>query len=162
MSASLPAPWFGTERELTLEFRRLALCRQVSSLAVQSARVDVQEMVLGDLLYMLEAHILGQVLPPHSESATGRVTVTSPATWWQHLKYQHRERWWMRWLVRRRPPRMTTASNTVTVTATWQHMVAYPWAQYTTPPPQRLGQPVQLRWMDSHVTETPGPGPAPR
>lgn len=145
------------QHELVLVWRRLAVCRHISRALVENTVLDVRESVLGDLIVEAQAYVLGQRLPPHTETATATLRVPYPATWWQHVKYQFQHRWWMRRVAKWRPPRMTALVETHELTATWEHMEAYPWASYTRQTlPDRLGAPVRLRWMTSDLIQRPG------
>lgn len=139
--------------ELVLSWEKLGARMQLSREMVQDARFDIRETLYGDLLMQLQAYVLGEKLPENTVTATGSVSVEYPASWWQHFKDTYRERWWMRALARRRPPRMQTKTETGTLTATWHHMTAYPWARYThrVPSSEHLGYPVYLRWNEYDV-----------
>lgn len=97
------------------------------------------------LMVRLRAAIYGEILPPHTETRTAYV----PDGWWQHYRHDHADRWWMRRSVRRHPVR----KRKIELTATWEHMAAYPWAQLRTQPvPGSLGDVTHLSWMTSTLT----------
>lgn len=138
------------DNQLILSWHKLGAQTLLSREMVEDARFDVRETLTGDLLMQLQAYVLGEKLPENTVTATGSVSVEYPASWWQHFKHTYRAHWWIRALARRRPPRMQTKTETGTVTATWHHMTAYPWARYThrVPASERLGYPVYLRWSE--------------
>lgn len=134
------------EHSLTLVRKRLSMT-QILPRDLIEASIDADSMMsyfTDDVLLRFKAAILGEELPPATDTAHEQV----PLTWWDHFKADHAERWWLRSLVRRRPPR----ARTITLTTTWENMAAYPWAQLRTQPvPPSLGDPVWLSWMTSTV-----------
>lgn len=140
-----------TDHSLVLHWEKLGAQMVISREMIETARFSATEMAFDNLLMQLQAYVLGEKLPDHTETAKGSVSVEYPATWWQHAKHQYRERWWIRTLARRRPPRMQTKTETGTLAATWHHMTAYPWARLThrVPASQGLNYPVYLRWLES-------------
>jgi hypothetical protein len=136
------------QRTLTLVRKKFS---QVLSIPTEMIDLSVVESYFTDsLLIRFKAVIYGEELPPHTETAHEQV----PATWWQHFKHDYADRWWLRALVRRRPPR----ARTITLTTTWENMAAYPWAQLRTQPtPGHLGAAVRLSWMTTDLS-TDGEG----
>jgi hypothetical protein len=139
-----------SDTSIMLTWQRVQVRTMLSRELMETARLETREMAYEGLLMQLSAYVLGEKLPDNTVTQTGSVSVDYPETWWQHFKHQYCERWWMRALARRRPPKMLTRTATGTVTATWHHMTAYPWARYThqVPPSLGLGYPVYLRWME--------------
>jgi hypothetical protein len=131
------------QHTLTLVRKKFA---QVLQIPAEMIDLSVSESYFTDsLLIRFKATIYGEELPPHTETVHEQV----PATWWQHFKYDYAERWWLRALVRHRPPR----ARTITLTATWENMAAYPWAQLRTQPtPEHLGAAVRLSWMTANLS----------
>lgn len=126
----------------TLDERTLTLVRkkftQTLNIPAEMITMDSVESWMTDtVLIRFKATLFGEELPTHTETAYEQV----PATWWQHFKHDYAERWWLRALVRRRPPR----ARTITLTATWENMAAYPWAELRSQPtPGYLGAAVRV------------------
>jgi hypothetical protein len=123
------------EKTLTLVRKKLT---QVLQVPAEMLAVDVTHSFFEDaFLVRLKATIYGEELPPHTETRYAY----EPATWWCHFKHTYADRWWLRAFARRWPPEM----KTITLTATWENMAAYPWAQLRTQPtPGYLGAAVRL------------------
>lgn len=123
-------------RSLTLIRKKIALTLAIPEEQI-ALSIDPQFNFLTDMITMrLKTYLYGEQLPPHTVTRT----VPVPATWWDHYKHAQAERWWLRALVRRRPPNM----KTITLTATWENIAAYPWMQLRTPVPEYLGAAVRL------------------
>jgi hypothetical protein len=138
--------------DLVLRWKRFTMMRDVPN-SVRDMDIDVAwNYMIEGLIVRATGHVLGEQLPSHTETAVGYAHFEAPATWWQHVKYQHGHRWWLKPLAKRRPARMTAKTKQVTLTATWENMAAYPWADVATIAPQRwVGDPVRLTWMTSSM-----------
>jgi hypothetical protein len=141
-----------TREDLVLTWKRFAVHQSVPA-CVRDAKVEaVFDYIFEGMVIRATGHVLGQQLPSHTETATGFAHFEAPATWWQHFKQQHGQRRGMRLLVRKRPVRMNAEVRRVTLTATWENMAAYPWAEIATiVPGGRLGEPVRLTWLTSSL-----------
>lgn len=59
------------------------------------------------MLVSLESHVMAHKIFVHTEKhLVASDTWEFPASPWQFFKQRHRDRWWMRWLVVRRPVRL--------------------------------------------------------
>jgi hypothetical protein len=72
--------------------------------SIQARLLEAREY--DHFLYALDAMITTKSLPQEAVTATKHVEFSSPATWWQHWKHDHRESWWAGWFVRWRGVRM--------------------------------------------------------
>jgi hypothetical protein len=145
-----------TQHSLDLTWKRFTAQRAVPACVRDMDIKAVHNLILDDMVIQASGYVLGEQLPSHVETATGFARFEAPASWWQHFKHQHGHRWWLRLLVRRRPVRMAAEVRRVTLTATWENMAGYPWAEYTTLAPNgRLGDPVRLSWLTSSMEWVP-------
>lgn len=142
------------QREVVLSWRKFVMQNQIPDCIADADISVVGDHFTEGMIIRARGFVLGEKLPSHTETATGYATFEAPATWWQHVKHQHGHRWWLRLLVRRRPARMAVEVRRVDLTATWEQMAAYPWADLTTAVPQSfgLGRPVRLAWVESSLT----------
>ena len=141
------------QKEVVLSWRKFVMQNQVPDCIADADISVVADHFTEGMIIRARGLVLGEKLPSHTETATGYATFESPATWWQHFKRQHGHRWWLRLFVRR-PVRMAVERRSVTLTATWKHMAAYPWADLTTVIPEafNVGRPVRLSWVESDLT----------
>ncbi len=140
-------------RELALQRLRVAVQQRVSaematvaSTAQFSAIVDD---VVDAMVFRLQAQVLAEQLPPQTADHLVRVATTDPryATWWDHFKDTHQNRWWMRWRswsVRYvQKPVSVERVVTVNVRDNW----TYPRAAIALPE-DRFGSPVMVSLLD--------------
>lgn len=133
------------EQMVTLTWKKFAAKATVPD-CVDDMDIQVAiDQLIGAMVIRMKGHVLGEQLPPHTETATRATTFEAPASWWQHFKQQHGHRWWLRRLVCRRPVRTTEETRRLTLTTTWEHMATYPWAEHTTVMPPRFGGPINQR-----------------
>ncbi len=134
-----------TEQSVVLVRKKFAMVKHLPRPIIESAKIEVlTDLFVDEIALAIRAHVFGERLPSHTETRTTYV----PATWWQHLKQDKAARWWMRWLVRRRPVR----TEAITLTATWENMAAYPWADLRTRVPNYLGAAVRLSFLSSALS----------
>jgi hypothetical protein len=95
-----------TVDHVTLDWIRVQATNEVAPEFAQSVRPDVfRGDVWGRLVHQLKAYVLAEHLPPEREVAEKTYRFWVPASPWQQFKLAHAERWWLRWLTRRRPAR---------------------------------------------------------
>lgn len=70
-------------------------------LAVDAGLEIVTEHALNALCYRLTAEIFADKLPPEKITRTTNMSVEVPATWWQHWKEDHKDKWYGRWIYER-------------------------------------------------------------
>jgi hypothetical protein len=126
------------DRVLTLVRQKLSLMYGLSpDLVDEVSAEDLNSILARQIVLRIRGHVFGEQLPPHSETRSIHI----PDGWREHWRWDHRERWWMRGWVRRRPIRL----REVTITATWKNMAAYPWLSLRTQNlPYDFGQAVRL------------------
>lgn len=112
--------------------------------AFRSARIE--------LVATLSAHVLGRELAPLTAEHTVEVTADVPADWWQHWKFDHQTRWWMRPFMRRWPPRLAGITRYVTLHGDVSRAALFPEANYL-PRTDHLGAPV-LVWQPPEWSAT--------
>lgn len=141
-----------TQHDVTLTWKRFAIHQAVPD-CVRDANVEaIRDHIFESMVIRATGHVLGEQLPPHTETVTGYAHFEAPATWWQHFKHQHGQRRGLRLLVRKRPARMNAEVRRVTLAATWENMAAYPWADLATiAPRERFGEPVRVAWLTSSL-----------
>lgn len=131
-----------TEHQLTLVRKKFTAQLAISPELVELSTAT--DWLTDRLVMQARIHVFGEELPPHTETRTVRV----PDGWWQHYRHDHAEKRWMRRSIRKHPVRM----REITLTATWENMAAYPWADLRTQPvPGYLGAAVRLSWMTSEL-----------
>lgn len=141
------SPIAETPDSVTLEWQRLAASAHVDLPGVHlETSVAVTDHILDGgrtIALNVRALVLGERLPPHTETAATSVTLDAPASPWQHWKWRHAGARWARWFVRRRPPRMVSVSTPVTLTTRWEQMAVYPW-QRLARAGDGVGRPVRI------------------
>lgn len=130
-------PQIDVNRVGTLIAERFALLTDVSPDVLHGVQIEQLEQYLADSIAVrISTDVYGEKLQPETAAATRSV----PATWWQHYRFAHRSAWWLRWHVKRWPIR----TSQITLTATWDNWVMYPWAQLRFPVEERrFGRPVR-------------------
>ena len=104
---------FPTEREYTqrvLRIVKVGTSQIIPGHVARTAEFTVTEQMGGDMLLGLSA----EVMRDHIVNETQTVTLETPATWWQHFKSDHRDRFGFRWLIKKFPIRWETWTKTVT------------------------------------------------
>lgn len=109
------------ERELTEEFLHRVDLRTVHDHIRNSFRLQ------------LKTEIWGQRLAPETTRHYAEWHEMRWATWWDHLKDTHRQRWWMRALVRRRPVRYVDIPHSREITLTVESYRKFPAANFRVP-----------------------------
>jgi len=107
----------------------------ISRYVFQNANYNVIE----DELTGLMVRLVSEVLTEHIVSETQTAELDVPASWWQHFKQDHRDRWFMRRFVRRWPVAYTTWQTEVR----FSRYATYPNADVKMPP-SPLGRPVYV------------------
>lgn len=101
----------------------------------------------------LQAGLLAERLPPERIEAGEIFIFPVPASPWQQFKALHGTAWWLRWLVRRRPPRIIEHTFRGELTVDLRRWHAYPKA--TMPDQAGFGTPVRVSEWDRRATWTP-------
>ncbi len=129
---------------VSLETLRLAVQQCASDMigATIGGAVSVRWLA-ENMAYELESYVLVDQLPPAVEEAVQTVEVRYPDGWWEMLRHQYRERWWMRWLVARRPVRWHTEQRMAHLRVDLKRYWTFPRAKVQLPD-DRLGEPVRL------------------
>lgn len=137
-------------RIATLVAEKFGRYMSVSPEMVYGVDIEIVEQHLTDNIVLhLSKDVYGEKLEPETVTRTCSV----PATWWQHYRFVHRGAWWLRWHVKRWPIKF----EQITLTATWDNWVMYPWASYRFPADERTwGRPVrQTRPPTVHLESAP-------
>lgn len=123
-----PGPNLGRSDHTTLLEQARVACQQ-SVAGLPHVAAHLQPMIVLDefhrMALRLRSTVLTQTLPPQTiiQEAKGFTDQHRYATWWDHFKATHRQRWWMRW--RRWDVAYTTdripfeGRSSVTVRARW-------------------------------------------
>lgn len=133
---------FEPAETVTLEHLQFAAVQIVS--AEFAARMNLQvrrDMLTDSLLYRLTSSVLAEHLPPNVVTETHVWTFEVPASPWQAFKDQHATAWWLAWLVRRRPVRMSSYHRRGELTVTLDKYWSWPKARIMTPD---WGSPVRV------------------
>lgn len=139
---------FDERRLATLVAERFAIRTNVPAYMLQGVEVDAMHDMLSDQLAIrLAKDVYGEKLRPEQASTS----VSVPATWWQHYRFEHRDAWWLRWHVKRWPIRLSR----IEMTATWDNYVMYPWGQLASRVPDYLGDPVRQTRLPVIQVEQP-------
>jgi hypothetical protein len=140
--------------ETTLYWRRAEVTESIPAAIRVNGSVEMQETIYGNTLLRLSAFVLGQKLPPHTETQSKTVTLKVPQTWVDHLLVEHGKHWPLSAIVRRRPPVFCYEEQTVELTATWTNWQLYPWCGIKMPK-EKFGDAYNVRWIESTVSVTP-------
>lgn len=98
-----------------------------------------------ELVAKVVVKVLASQLPPERVVESTLVEFWKPATWWEHFKDTYRDRWWLRWLARRRPVRWEREQRVVETVVDMTRMLAFPKADIR--PPAAFGPPVDwVKW----------------
>lgn len=79
----------------------------------------------------IQSDILCDDLEPEVVEAVKTVEYSYPAATWQMFKHRNGKRWFMRWIVRRRPVVMKVERKTITAVVRIERRDIYPSAKYT-------------------------------
>jgi hypothetical protein len=129
----------------------------MSALGVGAATVGATELrwAAEDMAYHLSTYLLAEKLPPERVETTEQVRWQTPDGWWQTLRHQYRQRWWVRWSLGRWPVRMQQHERTVGLRVDLDRWQTFPRAQVTLP---EFGRPVAVATAGKHVWIRAEPG----
>lgn len=133
---------------VVLEPMRLSDAKRLPRAAYvqRNAEVSLSDDVEG-LLLRIDSHVLAHRYATGTERhLIATDTFSSPASPWQHFKANHEHSWWLGWLVRRRPPVMTTQYRRYEATVTIGRHVTFPECGYQFP--DVFGRPVVVDTVD--------------
>jgi hypothetical protein len=102
-----------SDREFTqriLRIVRIGARQIIPAHVANTANFSVQEQIGSDMLLGLTA----EVLRDHIVNEIQTVTLEVPATWWQHFKADHRDRFGFRRFIKRFPIRRETWTKNIT------------------------------------------------
>lgn len=103
---------YRSDQEFTqrvLQIAKVGAGQIIPAYVARTAEFTMQEQMGSDMLLSLSA----EVLRDHIVDEVQTVTLEVPATWWQHFKADHRDRFGFRWLLRWRPIRWDTWTKEV-------------------------------------------------
>lgn len=95
-------PYATLGRQIRLDMLKVAVAQRIGAQAAHqlAVRAERGDTVLADeLVVRLESFLLAEELPPIGLDDVESFTVPRFATWWDHWKATHREKWWM-WALR--------------------------------------------------------------
>lgn len=137
----------------SISLRKVCVTERISGEMAAHLRFGVEpvvDMLKDEMLLNLSTQVWAEHLPPEHFEAKQTFTITAPASWWQHFKETYAGTWWLGWLVRRRPPVMSTARHTdVTLSVDLRRFRHYPAAPEMT---RRLGPAVPIYETGHQVT----------
>lgn len=108
-----------------LEKLRLADAQYVSRKFAVEVDQDHLALIADRLAVRMETTVLADhLVADHYESHRW---VNVPASWWQHFKDTYADSWWLRWLVRRRPPIFD--AQHVSMCVSFDRWATYPYAR---------------------------------
>jgi hypothetical protein len=147
-------------QRILLDRVRVATRRSLSPSVAESVELRTwQDDLFGGMVYEIRAHVLAEKLPPEQVTKSTTIEDTqvvnypTPATWWDHWKVDHADRWWAGWFARRFPPAIEARAKTVefkrdvTLTVDLQRYRSYPEATFV--PPPNLGAPVAIHTLNA-------------
>jgi hypothetical protein len=134
--------------QVTLDWIKVAATNRVSAEFAETLTADViRDEVWRHLVYQLTAQVLTERLPSGDVRESKTFNIDVPASPWQQYKRDHAASWWLRWLVRRRPPvqrrHSLTGELAVDVTRYW----AYPEARVE----RQMGRSVRVAVLNQDV-----------
>lgn len=122
-----------------LEQLRLQASEYIGQDVLQSLELrTLEDVITRGLVVQLRALVLADRHGTQDVSTTETFAVDLPATWWQHWKMDHDNRWWAGWLVRRWPTRYETYRDERKLTATFTAFTLFP--RSATGYPAQLGR----------------------
>lgn len=136
-----PAESTGIE---TIFLERLKVgCQQVIPRGIlDSMQLSIEptaNFLVDGMVMRLKAELLAEKLPPERLANSKRVTWTTPATWWDHLKETYAGKWWTRWM---KAPRTIEHSKLAEFNIELQRYWVYPDARPL--PRDQFGSPVRV------------------
>lgn len=120
--------------KLVLERMRVGARQVVGASVVESMRLEqwVEPMSRG-LVHALTAEVLAEKLPPERIDKSQTFGMDFPASPFQHWKQKHRDSWWLRWFVQRRPVKTDRYEKTAFLTVDLERYRAFPQCNYVFP-----------------------------
>jgi hypothetical protein len=104
-----------------------------------SAELSHREDLYGNIIFELEAELLGYISNPHlqhDEIFTNTITRPRFADPWQHLKARYAGRSWFRWFVKRYPIKFVEEKFSVSIRAQYdlKQVLTFPECKIKFPP----------------------------
>lgn len=99
------------------------------------------EIDFNKIRVMLEKNMVSDNVA--NDTYTGYTEYSRPATTWQMFKATNQGKWWLRWLVRRKPVKTLTFTEAVEIEV--KRYLAYPQAVINS---ARLGKPIIFEQVD--------------
>lgn len=138
---------------VVLRTLKLGAVARVGSGVIESMHLDVATDLMGstgrDLVARLSAHVLAQDVGTRTQTAVTPVEWHMPATWWDHCKATSQSRL-VRWWARRRPPKMLTVTQNLSLSVQWAEAAGFPHSEIVADP--RLGGHVVYASPVNHPT----------
>jgi len=86
------------------EYLKFGLVQVFDGTGIRDIEVSAyRKIMLDKMILRVKMLVLGEKLPQAKYEVKDRFTFFWPSSWWQHFKFQYRERWWMRRFERRWP-----------------------------------------------------------
>jgi len=138
------------DESVLLEQIKVGVQQRVTDEVATTVRLSTwRDHMRDELVYRLTAFMLGEQLPPETIIEHQTLVVAVPASPWQQYKQSHATRWWMRWLVRRRPVREVDHTRTAELRVDLRRYWAYPQAKIAMA--ERLGRPIRVAMTNTDV-----------
>lgn len=87
---------------------------------------QIADYVYGEGIAVLEAHVLGRKRPSKVVEESNVTFFKMPASPFQHYKHKHKDAWWMRWFVKKRPVIYTEYGRESKLSVSWDMSDVYP------------------------------------
>lgn len=124
-----PDPYGNTMHQESFDLKRLAFSQTFAKGLIDQRLVNVPDVMRDAVTAQLRATMMGKKVPSHEVTESRTFTVNVPASPWQYFKDNHKDSWWLGWLVNRRPVCTTGTYHKATLTATWEQFIGFPWQE---------------------------------
>jgi hypothetical protein len=142
--------WF---KEIALRWDKYSAMMEVPGELIDNthAMISTQNFLLDLYIVRVQTDILADDFEPEEISETKIVEFAYPKTTWQMFKHCNADKWFMRWLVSKRPILLRIERRSVTFHAEINRRDIYPHARYQ----KELGQSYRKITIDKRITDEP-------
>lgn len=115
------------QTSVVLEPLRIAAKKRLSPSVVHGLRAKVYpNLLMEEFVAEIETAVYAQRLTTATDIDRQTVTFMVPATTWGMFKDRHAQSWWLRWWVKRHPPKIQVLRETVVLHTEWRGYATFP------------------------------------
>lgn len=134
--------------DVVLNWLKVGVTQRVSAEFADTLRVQQHvDHLLGQWVYSIAGYVLAEHLPPETVTERKPFAFDVPASPWQQFKAVNGHRWWVRWLVKRRPVRLVTHRFTGELSVRLDRYWTYPQARV----PYDHGRPYRVAVLNREI-----------